>query len=707
MNARPDAVAVHEFFARVARRLAWLATAQGATVGFGLAFVLTVAMSLTRGPVSLQQSLVLGAATVLIAAAASLVIRQSRNARIAAAVELREPRCRNLLITADELLDPPPSPRRIYSADNYVGDLVLREAARLTGSLDPRALFPARQILAALAAAAALWAFSVVRAGGLAGTASLPFGATSSGSMPAIDRVDVIVTPPTYSAKPVTREQNPSRITALVGSRIQLAVGARASSVVIETLRGRDTLSHAASGTFDGEFVADADGYVAIEPSANGKTGTRRLIGLSVIPDEAPRARITAPGKDLFLRDANETLDLAVQADDDIGLASLRLRYTKVSGSGERFTFTEGEVPLTITRTDAKTWAARARWPLGGLGLSAGDMVVYRAVVTDHRPGSTPSESDSFIAEILAPGGDAAPGFALDPDQERYAVSQQMVILKTERLAAKKPSMSAESYSTAAQEIAAEQRKVRAEFVFMMGGELADAPDPDANISDLNEETEAQGEEDLAAGRMVNQGRIALLRAIRSMSRAATSLTVAELPPALTHERAALAQLERAFSRSRILLRALTEREKLDLSRRLTGSLADAARDTRPSAQPVADTRLVALRRSLAGIAALVGRASFAPDAAATASSIGASVLRVDASDKSLQAVAAELSAAAASLERGRAGDARRDLEKSAESLATVLRRELLDAPPAAPPIGMNRLGGSLVDALQRRGVQR
>ena len=65
-------------------------------------------------------------------------------------------------------------------------------------------------------------------------------------------------------------------------------------------------------------------------------------------------------------------------------------------------------------------------------------MVVYRAAATDKRPGAPPSESDSYIAEILAPGSEAVAGFAIDQDQERYALSQQMIIVKTERLIAKR-----------------------------------------------------------------------------------------------------------------------------------------------------------------------------------------------------------------------------------------------------------------------------
>jgi hypothetical protein len=519
----------------------------------------------------------------------------------------------------------------------------------------------------------------------------------------AITGVDVVVTPPAYAGGRSHTLHDPSRIEVLAGSHLHLAIRSRAARVLVETIRARDSIPAQNDDTFAADILADADGYIAVEPhGANGAAGARRLIGLSVLPDNAPRVRITAPGKDLFLRDAHRTLDVNVEAGDDIGLASLKLLYTKVTGSGERFTFSEGELPITVTRTDPHAWTAHATWNLESLGLEPGDMVVYRAVAADHRPGASPSESDSFIAEVLAPGGNAAPGFDVDPEQERYAVSQQMVILKTERLAARKPQMSVEEYATSAAELAAEQRKVRAEFVFMMGGELADAPDV-TNMTEINEETEANGEDDILAGHNANQGRLALVRAIRSMSRAAASLTSADLSGALPHERAALSQLERAFSHARIILRALTERERLDLSRRLTGVLTDASRDARPRAEPELEPRVTALRRVLADVATLAAGDSLN---ASRASALAERVLRIDPSSRELQQVAAKLSDAATNIDRRRVADARQSLDQSATAIAAALKASLLDAPVVAGDhsVGLDLLNGALTDALRRSG---
>src|SRR5687768_9947287 len=129
---------------------------------------------------------------------------------------------------------------------------------------------------------------------------------------------------------------------------------------------------------------------------------------------------------------------------------------------------------------------------------------------------------------------------------------------------------------------AAEQRRVRAEFVFMMGGELAEEVTGATGISELNEEEEAEAGDDILAGRLANRGRVSLVRAIRSMSEADAKLGVIDVAGALAAELVALEHLQNAFSRTRYILRTLTLRERLDLTRRLTGTLTDATRDVRP-----------------------------------------------------------------------------------------------------------------------------
>ena len=527
--------------------------------------------------------------------------------------------------------------------------------------------------------------------------------ASSSNTVPELARVDIAIEAPAYAARASQNLRDPERIQALAGSKVSITVKSNASAVVMETLERKDTLKAEGNETFTGTIVANADGFVAIEPSNAIGKGTRKLIGLSVTPDHAPRVRLTVPGKDMIYPDGNRTLSVSTEANDDIGLGSLKLRYTKVSGSGEQFTFTEGEVPLQVSRESAVSWKGQARWDLAALQLEAGDMVVYRAVATDKRPGSPPVESDTYIAEIRQIGSDAAAGFAVDPDQERYALSQQMIILKTERLLAKRATMTAQAFANEASDIGVEQRRVRAEFVFMMGGELEDAPADGAvvDMTMLNETAEAESEGDILDGRGMNRGRIALVNAIRHMSNAVTLLNETDVVPALAREKTALKEIEQAFAHTRIILRALSQAEKLDMARRMTGPLLEVGRDVRPVPQAENSERIVALRGALSGVAELLGTAKVAADAPQRASELAERVLRVDPSAKPLQEIASQLNEAAAAYGNLKASDAARALESAAVALTDVLRADLVTAPARTPAFGTQRLNGALTDALR------
>jgi hypothetical protein len=275
--------------------------------------------------------------------------------------------------------------------------------------------------------------------------------------------------------------------------------------------------------------------------------------------------------------------------------------------------------------------------------------------------------------------------------------------VKTERLIARRAAMTPSEFADSSAQLAAEQRKVRAEFVFMLGGELADAPDVAASMTDINEEEEAGRESDLLAGYNANAGHVALIRGIRAMSRAAASLATADPTTALPQERSALTQLEQAFSHSRILLRALATRERLDPSRRLTGSLADAAGDTRPISEPSRDGASVTLRRILADVSTLAAKRDFASADAAQASALAEATLRVDPSSPAVQDVAAQLSKAAPEIAAHRVDEAAATLDRAASALARVLRRELPAAPARERELSRRRIDGALADGARKR----
>jgi hypothetical protein len=702
-----DGAAILAFLRRAARRRTFRLVVTGAVGGLVVALLLLITSWL--GMLGGGDAVSGGGLAVVAGAWAGWWHARGTRRRIAHYVEARAPHCRNLLVTAAELLAvaapseagrwttapreqaPPPPPAIVR--------LVEARANELVSEIDAAVLFSPRRAAALLVVGLVVWSglISAVPARPL-DAPDVPVTEPVADITPVLQGVEVTVTPPPYTGRAPVTLSDLTRLEVIAGSRLALDVRAVATEIEMSTLEGAALLETSADGGYHGELLAEADGFVALEPRVDGRAGTRRLIGLVVVPDVPPRVRFTEPGRDLFLPQAGAPIPLVATAQDDFGLAELRVTYTIVSGSGETFEFSEGELPVRITRDDELSWSGAAELDPAGLGLSLGDMVVYRALARDRRPGAEAVESDAFVVEIVGRDAAISGGFSVEDEEERDALSQRMIIIKTERLLAQRNALGTADYAAEARRIAAEQRLVRAEFVFMMGGEIVD------------EVEEAEHEHEVAAGRLELRGRMEMTRAVELMSRAAAALTGADLHAALPLENDALEALQGALARSRYILRTMSDRESIDLLRRLTGE-PGLARADRAAIEALPDEQLLALRRLLADIATLsarqAGTSGEPAEAAAADGSPGAlsaelsdlaeAVLRVDPSSAVLQQVAADLAAAAAG-----GAEAADHLELALQALRVHVDERLPLAP--APPTVDPGLAGALVDELEARG---
>ncbi|CAN5699929.1 hypothetical protein BH23GEM11_BH23GEM11_19710 [soil metagenome] len=762
----------------VSRRLVLLAGVNGALGGLVVATVGLVAWVLAQ-PVLRQGAFPGGgrAAAAWMVGGMLLGMGISLNARFRARrrnggritdaarkVESTVPTSRNVVLTAAEF------PRAPVPMELRVADAIVADAATLLEENPPGTIVPL------LASGISLAGFGALATGvlllvatmsgdrlpspGLTGwvAANFPVG-DRSGEMTEMEVV-VRVVPPAYAGDSARVYRNPDRVEALQGSRLELVVRVQGGPsrrrtsgidlgerVVLETMEGHRDLRNEGSGEYLGEMNLEADGFLALEHRAavSGAAGgdarpSRRLIGLGAMPDLPPSVRISAPGQDLYLPDGNRVLELEVEASDDRALRSLELLFTTVSGFGELFEFREGSIPLEITRQAPDRWTARARWDLAELQLDRGDIVVYRAIAHDRRPEALPGESDTWTVEIL--GSEAAPsgGFAGEDELTRYGLSQQMVLVLTERLREQRPTLSAERLADEISMLAAAQRRVRAEFVFMLGGELEDGhdhpeerggvePDHDDHDDDhdgdagtaqeLHEEAHARADADAAEGRLAQAGRIELARAIQAMSQAVSDINAVDLDAALASETLALEYLQRAFSNSRYLLRALSEREELDPGRRLSGERGSAVADRRPQVEVRPDDGTVALREILGQVILLASGAANSPEssrhavrgdpgvdppggASADASALAARLLAVDPGSETLQRLSSSLSGDRSG---GIAGaSAREGLLDVVTELSRYLRGRHAPHPgtPSAP--GLTHMEGAWAEALRRAG---
>jgi len=638
--------------------------------------VVLVGVWITGAPTAMSRTAALGTLALFGAALGARAWRRWTLARVAAVVESRRGGLDNLVVTAEEIAS---------RADSSWHPTIEAEvAAAALARLETTPPGDVQPLAGPLALGAGALAALIVLLAGLP-AAQRPGDATAGhldpSAVPAALKpgdVRVVVTPPAYARREAATLVNPTTLTVLEGSRIRLETPDDPAALV--NLDGTASAFTGESGHRHFDFTASESRPLLIRfETATGASGDR-LVTLRVLADERPIVRIEQPAKDLIFPESAGQVAVAITARDDVGLSSLALRYTKVSGSGETFTFQEGEWPVSIERAAAGDWTARAELSLETLQLEDGDTLVYRAVARDGKPGADPALSDSFLIEIGRLAGVASTGFALPEERDRQAISQQMLIIKTERLHADRAKLSTEAFVEQARLLAIEQRMVKAEFEFMTGGVVED------------EVEEAAHSHELAEGRFENEGQVELITAIREMARAEARLNTADTGQALVSERAALRALQRAFDRRRYLLRTLPERARIDLSRRLSGELDGARSSTQQVAAASRDPFLDRARDLLREIDALEPALSNAP-------ALASRVLALDPASEDLQKAAIQLAAA-------RDPSALATALHDAQRLVAGAMKVRL-AKPAPTGIRRDPLDGRLVQELSDGGTKR
>ena len=582
----------------------------------------------------------------------------------AVAFERSEPSLRNVVITAQQLMKTPGDTRP------YMRERVIAEAARRAAAIDVHRVVPLRRDAVAVIGAAVILAVAAgarVPARVLSSITNAPDHQITTSETSADLLVDIV--PPAYSGRPAIQLRNPASIEALAGT-----------VATIRAPRGTGTARIRVNGALvseDRDGTAQVtlleSGYLAVD----GGGGQQHLVPLTVTPDRAPDVRITVPGKDLRVPSAATSIPIVAEAADDLALQALELRYTIVSGTGEQFSFTEGSLPAAVSRASDRSWRIDASLSLRALKLEPGDALIYRAVAADRRPGSAGSaSSDTFFVEVAGPGDVPLDGVEMPPEKERYALSQAMIVLKLERLQARERTLTKEVLTEATATIAAEQRAVRANFVFLLGGEIED------------EEAEAEHSHEIQEGRFANQARREIVTATILMGRVEKALAAVSTGQALPPARDAVKALQRAFGHSRYLLRALPSRVRLDPARRLSGDVSSASDWTRALAPAAADPETAAARAALVDLLA-VARAIDqartdqpldADDAARRLTGLAEGILAMAARSADLQPAARDILAAREALAKGQTEAARAALRKAAAPLVTRAQRGRIDA---------------------------
>jgi hypothetical protein len=589
---------------------------------------------------SLTWALVASALATLIMLAQS---RQLTGLDAAHLVESADPRLENLVITAAELIA---NPRPVRSD---ILQEIERQATERAAAIDPARIVPLAQptVVAAAVVAGCIALGSVGGDSIRTALVAVPSNVSASSSARTLT---VRVAPPAYTKRKEQVLESPVQITVLAGSRVRIESG---------------------DVTLKDWVATESEG---LELRAQSWSAAK-FLSVVVVPDAPPLLRIVAPGKDTAFVEPTGQLAIGIESRDDLGMSSLTLRFTKASGGGENVSFSEGEVPLRLERRSEQQWTGHATLSLTALALADGDIVVYRAIARDTNPAGAPVQSDQYLIEIGRSAIVADAGFALPTEERKFAISQQMVIYRTEQLIASR-AKHRDDWLEQTRMIGMEQRMVRAEVVFLGGGEVED------------EVEEAAKSDELTEGRLHNTGRAEMLRAINAMSRAEAQLNDGRAVEALVFERQALASLERALDRRRYFLRTLPDRSRIDGTRRLTGERRDARSWTRDERPAMVDT-LESHRRVMRELAA-AAETGARLDAALTAR-----VAAIDPASHELRSAAVAMASAETSSARIQAVQA---------AMRAVTLHALTTLPSSTPlELRADPLAGVLSDELARR----
>jgi len=352
------------------------------------------------------------------------------------------------------------------------------------------------------------------------------------------DKIDVTYHFPAYSGMKSQTVENEGDLSALRGTRIEMAVRVNKPAAAARLLfddRSSLALNPAGDQVFNGSFTLQRTGSYAVQLSdAEGRFyAASRQYDMEAIEDQPPRVTITKPLRDLRATSVEEVFS-EVYTEDDIGIQQVELRFS-VNGAAERMIDLYHGAPPERAVTSAHTFF------LEEFGLQPGDLIAYYARVADNNDVSGPglASSDIYFIQIrpfehkytqsqqgARPGGEG--GGEGEGGMDSLSRQQKDIIAATFKLVRDKSVMDPKEYADGLNALALVQSRLQAQvqgIIDRLVRRGADAAD-----------------EDFA--RMTEY----LRAAVAEMQQAAVALGAQRPEDALPDEQKALQQLLRAES---------------------------------------------------------------------------------------------------------------------------------------------------------------
>lgn len=299
-------------------------------------------------------------------------------------------------------------------------------------------------------------------------------GASPAAPATALGELRWRIEPPAYTGLPVRTARDVNVVPVLAGSRVIVRGRFPAGWEALHALRVRGADATAAAlpvrrerGEWVAEWVAAPDDRgISLEAVAAAGVVERRVVPLAVELDRPPTVALRSPDEDLILAGPRGRVPIRATADDDFGVAELRLTWIRTRGSGESFTFEEGEWAWDRLERDGTGLAGEFTLDLARFDSRPGDVVHVRAVARDRNTATGPGEgvSETRVLRIALPDElhtvTTLIGAPLELEQHPL-LSQRMLILLTERLRDRAPRLARAELMHEAAEIAHDQGRLR------------------------------------------------------------------------------------------------------------------------------------------------------------------------------------------------------------------------------------------------------
>ena len=443
---------------RTRRALAATIAVRAALVAVGVALVAAAAMTLVvrRAAVTtpVPPWLFGGVAGAL---ALANVIRQFRRLtveRVALWIEERAPHLEYTLVT---VIDPGARGMASTLLEHRVDQVSWSGA--VAGAMTRALRWPVVVALIGLATFAATRNVgAVTEAVRDSGTPIVTATSSRDGAAP-FARLTAVVRAPAYAGGRVIRVQSPASIVALVGSRVTLEAPGTGDGITAQL--GAQSIPLERSG--DAWRIAFAIGAQPALVRLRHATG-ERIVALEPRADSVPAVRLLLPARDTIVRVAHGSFALSADAHDDIGLASGAFEYIVSSGEGESFHFRSGTLGARRFAA-ARDGSLGALLPLDSLGLEPGDVVHVRAVAGDGNTVSGPGRGSSETRVLRVARAGEYDSIAVEgappPEADKSLISERMLIILTEALEKRRPTLTRETLLSESRSIARDQTRLR------------------------------------------------------------------------------------------------------------------------------------------------------------------------------------------------------------------------------------------------------